>query len=233
LNEGRRPSNYGRRKSFLRIMAIVVTITIMTIVVAIAATTTALSSVCYALTPNEVTSQVYNDNNNNITSVGGHFNSTGNSSLLIFENPDLGIKIRYPSNWIKQEDYLLLHTIAAFVLVHTDTHDRTNTTLAEFDIRIYGVPQNEASTNQSMIHINTTNEVVLNSYRPSSGMLVMRVLNTIYHSEELQTWIQVPAKHLLFEIAYISDPQSYLKYLSAAKKMMNSFEIANRYVINS
>jgi len=37
---------------------------------------------------------------------------------LTYENPDFGIKMQYPSNWIKQQDNLVFSTIVAFQLIH-------------------------------------------------------------------------------------------------------------------
>ena len=69
-----------------------------------------------------------------------------NSTFLTYQSPDFQIKMRYPSNWTKQEDSLAKHTIVGFSLIHQDIYDFTNTTLAEVDLRVYSSPQNETFT---------------------------------------------------------------------------------------
>jgi hypothetical protein len=53
-----------------------------------------------------------------------------NDTFLTYQNPEFGIKIQYPSNWIKP-DKGVLHSIAAFSLIHQGPFTRSNTTSAE------------------------------------------------------------------------------------------------------
>jgi hypothetical protein len=157
-------------------------------------------------------------------------NSNNGLIFLTYREPDLGIKMQYPSNWLKQEDNLLLHTIAAFFLTHTDVHDRTNTTFAQLNIRIYA--QNATADILSEVRQinNHPNLVILNSYKNptvSSGFLVLRVLDKKYGFglEELQVWSVIQTKHILVELIYLADPLDYSRYLPVAKKAMQSLEI--------
>ena len=157
-------------------------------------------------------------------------NGSDGMIFLTYREPDLGIKIQYPSKWTKLEDNLLLHTIAAFFLMHTDVHDRTNTTFAQLNIRIYA--QNATADILSEVKQinNHPNLVILNSYKnptAQSGFLVLRVLDKKYRFglEELQVWSVIQTKHILVELRFLADPLDYSRYLPVAKKAMQSLEI--------
>ncbi|MDQ6864622.1 MAG: hypothetical protein M3044_12450, partial [Thermoproteota archaeon] len=79
-----------------------------------------------------------NKDANNATILQQSKNNNNSISFLTYREPDLGVKLQYPSNWLKQEAGLekMMHSIARFFLMHTDVHDRTNTTFAELDVRI-------------------------------------------------------------------------------------------------
>src|SRR5947209_6368082 len=49
-------------------------------------------------------------------------NNVNSSTVLTYENPDFGIKMQYPSNWIKLQDNLVHSTIIAFQLVHQNIY---------------------------------------------------------------------------------------------------------------
>jgi hypothetical protein len=154
-------------------------------------------------------------------------NNNGSINFLTYREPDLGIKILYPSNWLKREVFLVLHTVADFVLVHTDTHDRTNTTYAEFALRIF--PQNSTLDVLSVAkQINAHNkESILNSYKDpaaKSGFLVLRTFNNKSMLEELQVWTTLPTKHIIVERLYIADRLNYARYLPVAEKIIQSYQ---------
>jgi hypothetical protein len=125
---------------------------------------------------------------------------------------------------IKREDGLVLHSIVAFFLMHIDLRDRTNTTFAELDIRIYA--QNATTDILSEVRQinNHPNEVILNSYKnptAQSGSLVLMARDKKYRFgiEELQVWTVIPPKHILVEMIYLADPLDNSRYLQVAKKL--------------
>jgi hypothetical protein len=208
---------YDRRNVFLLVMGLTLTLTLFLLLSAYTLVDVRALNNTHKYANNTLFSQQSINNNNSI-------------SFLTYREPDLGIKMQYPSNWLKREDGLVLHSIAAFFLMHTDLRDRTNTTFAELDIRIYA--QNATSDILSEVRQinNHSNEVILNSYKnptAQSGFLVLRTLDKKYRFglEELQVWSVIPTKHILVEMLYLADPLDYSRYLQVAKKIMQSLEI--------
>lgn len=157
-----------------------------------------------------------------------------NSTFLTYENPDFGIKMRYPSDWIKQEDNLLFHTIAAFQLVHQNIYDFTNTTLAEVDLRVYPAPQNETFAKLNIGQINTRGAVISSYYKNATttlgGSPALKIVNYFFGDvtqKEMQVWTFIPGKQILLEIIYIAQPSKYSFYLPIVQKMIDSVEIAH------
>lgn len=143
-------------------------------------------------------------------------------------NLSTGIKLQCPSNWLKQEAGLVLHFTAASFLIHTDVHDRMNSTFAELDIRIY-VPNATTTSLSEFKQINThQNEVILNSYKDpiaQSEFLVLRTLDKKLGLEELQVWSVIPTQHILVEVLYLADLLDYSWHIPVTKKIMQSLEI--------
>lgn len=160
-------------------------------------------------------------------------NSNKSSIFLTYENHDFGIKMQYPSDWIKMEDNLLFHTIAAFQLIHENIYDFTNATLAEVDLRVYKAPQNETSAKLSIGQINTQGQVISNYYKNSTinlgGLPAIKIVNYFFGDvtqKELQVWTFVPGKNVLVEIIYIAQPSKYSLYLPNVQKMIDSVKIS-------
>jgi hypothetical protein len=202
---------YDREKLFLGKSVVMVIITLITATAVLPCVYSAASTT----------------DNLTASAVNAQSKSTSNSSFLLYQNPDLGIKMQYPSSWKKVEDYLKFHAIVAFILTHTSINDKTNTTLAELDLRLYPVPANETSTKIPIRQLDTHNGSVLNSYTGTSGMRVTKIIDKIYGQEELQIWTLIPTKHILIELVYISGAKGFPQYLPMAKKMIASFEIEN------
>jgi len=157
-----------------------------------------------------------------------------NSTFLTYENPDFAIKMRYPSDWIKQEDNLLFHTIAAFQLVHQNIYDFTNTTLAEVDLRVYPAPQNETFAKLNIGQINTRGEVISSYYKNATttlgGFPALKIADYFFGDltqKQMQVWTFVPGKNILVEIIYIAQPSKYAFYLPIVQKMIDSIQIAH------
>jgi hypothetical protein len=163
-----------------------------------------------------------------------------NGTFLTYQNPDFEIKIQYPSNWTKQEDNLVLHTIVVFSLIRQDIYDFTNTTLAELDLRVYNAPQNEtfAKLNIDQVNdigqMNKTNQVIIGHYKNATttlaGLPALKIINYYFGNvgqKEMQVWTLIPTKHLLAELIYIADPSKYYLYLPTIERMIDSVEIAH------
>jgi hypothetical protein len=160
-------------------------------------------------------------------------NTISNGTTLTYQNPDFGIKMQYPSNWIKQQDNLLLHTIVAFNLIHENIFDFTNTTLAELDIRVYNAPQNETFAKLNIGQINTQGQVIVTHYKNSTttlgGLPALKISSYFFgdvSQKEMQVWTFVPSKNVLIEFIYIAQPSKYSLYLPIVERMINSVEIA-------
>lgn len=161
-----------------------------------------------------------------------------NGTLLTYQNPDFGIKIKYPSNWTKIEDGLSLHTIVAFQLQHEDIYDFTNTTLAEIDLRIYNAPHNETSPKLGINQIDTGGQTIISYYKNNTttlgGLPAIKIVNYYFGDvtqKEMQIWTFVPNKHILLEILYVTPPSKFSLYLPAAQKLINSLEISTNNTI--
>jgi hypothetical protein len=171
-----------------------------------------------------------NKDTNNTTISQQSKNNNNSISFLNYREPDLGVKLKYPSNWLKEENGLerKMHSIARFFLMHTDVHDRTNTTFAELDIRIFA--QNATTDILSEVKQinNNPSQVILKSYKkPALEFLVLSTLEKKLGLEELQVWSVIPTKQILVELLYVADPVDYSRYLAVAKKIMESLEITH------
>ncbi len=160
--------------------------------------------------------------------------SANSSSFLTYQNHDFGIRMQYPSNWTKQEDNLLLHTIAAFSLIHQNPFDFANVTLAEVDLRVYNAPQNETSAKLNIGQINTQGQTIVGYYKNSTttlgGYPALKIISYFFGvvtQKEMQIWTFIPNKHVLVEIIYIAQPSKYSLYLPIVQRMIDSVEIAH------
>jgi hypothetical protein len=161
-------------------------------------------------------------------------NNVNSSTLLTYENPDFGIKMQYPSNWIKLQDNLVHSTIVAFQLIHQNIYDFTNTTLAELDVRVYNAPPNETSAKLNIGQISTNGQVVISNYKNSTttlgGLPAIKIISYFVRDvtqKETQLWTFVPGKNLLIEVIYIVQPSKYSLYLPIVERMIDSVVIAH------
>ncbi len=188
-------------------------------------------------------SKTNNGNSNASNSSGVAIPATGSSgaapnikniTILTYENPDFGIKMQYPANWIKLEDNLLLHTLAAFQLIQENVYDFTNTTLAELDLRVYTAPQNETYAKLNISQINTRGQMVISHYKNDTttlgGLPAIKIVNYFFGDvtqKEMQVWTFIPSKNVLVELLYIAQPSKYSLYLPVVEKMIDSVEITH------
>jgi hypothetical protein len=142
--------------------------------------------------------------------------------------------MQYPANWTLLEDNLLLHTIAAFQLIHQNIFDFTNTSLAEVDLRVYNAPQNETSANLNISQINTLGQMIVSHYQNVTttlgGLPALKIISYFFGDvtqKEMQVWTFIPNKNVLVEIIYIAQPLKYSLYLPIVQRMIDSVEIVH------
>jgi eukaryotic-like serine/threonine-protein kinase len=199
------------------------------------------SSLLYCTIQHSLAQSDTNDSDSKNTDQGqGVAVKNNNGTFLTYQNPDFHIKMRYPSNWTKQEDNLAKHTIVGFSLIHQDIYDFTNTTLAELDVRVYNAPENETFTNLNIDQVNhigkanTTNQVIIGHYKNATttlaGLPALKIISYYFgdiDQKNMQVWTFIPSKHLLVELVYIADPSKYYLYLPIIQRMIDSVEIVH------
>ncbi len=157
------------------------------------------------------------------------------STFLTYEDPELGLKMQYPSNWVRQQANLLRHTIVAFQLqqeIFRNTYDFANITLAEVDLRVYNAPQNETSAKLNIGQIDTGGDVIVSHYKSNNttlgGLPALKITNYfvgVPTEKGMQVWTFVPNKHVLVELLYVAQPSQYSLYLPIVQKMIDSVKI--------
>jgi hypothetical protein len=162
--------------------------------------------------------------------------NTTNSTTLTYQNPDIGLTMQYPSNWVKQEGNLVRNTIAAFVLKQNQFHNSlnfANTTLAEVDLRVYPAPPNETLAKFNLSDINLPSQAIINHYKNSTttlgGLPAIKLVSYLFGAftdKTMQVWTYVPSKHIFVGLIYIVQPPQYSLYLPAVQSMINSVKIA-------
>ena len=166
-------------------------------------------------------------------------NTTGNqtTALLTYKNPDLGLTMQYPSNWVKQQDNLVRNTFAAFLLKENPFHNSlnfANISLAEVDLRVYPAPQGVTSANLNTSQLDTQGQALINQYKNGTttlgGLPAIKLTSYVFGGftqKTMQMWTYIPSKHVLFAIVYIVQPSAYPLYLPAVQQMINSVKIAS------
>jgi len=162
-------------------------------------------------------------------------NSNQTNASLTYKNPDVGLSMQYPPNWIKQTDNLVRNSIVAFQLKEDRFHNSlnfANITLAEVDVRIYPASQNQTSANLNTSDIDTQGQALIKQYKNSTttlgGLPALKIVSYLFGSlteKALQVWTYVPSKHVLLEVIYIVQPSQYSLYLPAAQQIMNSIKL--------
>jgi hypothetical protein len=156
---------------------------------------------------------------------------TNNTHFLTYQNPDFGIKMDYPTNWTKQEDYLGLHTIVAFEAIHQNPFDLSNLTLAEVDLRVHNAPQNESFAKLNISQLDTRGQTVISYHKNGTtlgGLPALKIINYFFGiatQKAMQVWTFIPSKNVLVEVIYIAQPSRYYLYLPVVEKMIDSVEI--------
>ena len=165
-----------------------------------------------------------------------NFTSNQTTPLLTYKNPDIGVTMQYPSNWVKQQDNLVRNTFAAFLLKENPFHNSlnfANVSLAEVDLRVYPAPQGVTSANLNTNQLDTQGQALISQYKNSTtalgGLPAIKVTSYVFGGftqKTMQMWTYIPSKHVLFAIVYVVQPSAYSLYLPAVQQMINSVKIA-------
>ena len=162
----------------------------------------------------------------------------GNQTItpLTYKNPDLGLTMQYPSNWVLQKDNLVRNTIAALLLKQDRFHntlDFANITLAEVDLRVYPAPPGMTSSNLNIGQLDTQGQALIKQYKNSSTTLgnlpAIKFASYIFGGftqKTMQVWTYIPYKHVLVAIVYIAQPSTFPLYAPAVQQMIDSVKIA-------
>lgn len=163
--------------------------------------------------------------------------TNANGTLLTYQNPDLGLTMQYPSNWIKQVGNLGLNTVAAFELKQQQFGNGpnfANITLAEVDLRVYPAPPGETAARLNMSDVSLQNQAVISHYKNSTttlgGLQALKIVSYLFSSvtdKAMQVWAFVPSKNVLVELIYITQPPQYPLYLPTFQKMVDSVRITS------
>ena len=165
------------------------------------------------------------------------------SSFLTYQNPLLGLKIQYPSNWqIIERPYNATgnSTIASFIsppqaapATASPSGVLQDRFLPYMDIFVFDskdMPLDQlinGSINHSSLSNATISEskpITLKTNNPAHLVAYSIVIANRYLFDRTQLWMKSGSKAVV--ISYTSEPKTYLTYLPTMQKMIQSLEIA-------
>jgi hypothetical protein len=161
----------------------------------------------------------------------------------VYQNPILGLKVQYPSNWLlKERPYNATgnSTIALFVSPTQPAQTTVGASQAGqdnfipyADIFVFH-SNNNTSLNQIMNEtINNLSNATISQSKPitlSNGKAARLVEYSIkiadrYLFDRIQVWTESGDK--VFVISYTSEPQTYLNYIPVMQKMVQSLQVTS------
>lgn len=160
---------------------------------------------------------------------------------LTYENPDYGISIEYPANWIKQESDLPRASPVAFATSEPNILVIPNATLAVF---VY-TPKPEVSSLEEYVSIVETQNaekvqsgdqrMVNTSYTTLSGFPAWSEVFYNYETgRNIKTLITLTlTNNQVYELDYRAQPGEYDRFMPTVQRMLDSFHIANNSNIAS
>jgi eukaryotic-like serine/threonine-protein kinase len=167
-----------------------------------------------------------------------------NELPLTYQNPDFGVSMQYPSDWIKDEDNLINNGIVAFRLAND-----SNT--AEVNIKIMPLPPEQ----QNMTFDELSNIIIRSFKSDTSNQLInyskitlngKQALKLIYYefgqsnffsdilgnhpttAKLIRIFVSPKASGLSYTYGveyYVTQISKYDKFLPIAEKMINSIQI--------
>lgn len=169
--------------------------------------------------------------------------TTATYGFQTYQNPILGLKVQYPSDWLlKERPYNATgnSTIALFVSPAQSAQTTVGASQAGqdnfipyADIFVFH-SNNNTSLNQIMNEtINNLSNATISQSKPitlSNGKAARLVEYSIkiadrYLFDRIQVWTESGDK--VFVISYTSEPQTYLNYIPVMQKMLQSLQVTS------
>jgi hypothetical protein len=147
-----------------------------------------------------------------------------------YDSPTYGIKIGYPSNWVKYEKWQGLK--GDMVVVFGPLKERATDPHFEF----VGIQIKKLATTftlEQYIHLNINNlklnnpdfVLIESSSITLAGMQGHRIVCSKNGRKEMHNIIL--RQNLQYNVGYLADPSDYARYLPIVYKMLDSFEISD------
>jgi hypothetical protein len=163
-------------------------------------------------------------------------NSSNAINFLTYENPIVGIKIQYPSNWDKQENIKSSSgnsTLVDLVTFSSPFKNNSDTIAQNLDVKIDNISDIQPTTlagyaNDTVTDLRQDFKVIeSNTNATLAGNPAYKFVYTgIEESVNLQAMIVLTIKgDRAYIISYTAQPAIYSYYLPTIQKMINSFEI--------
>jgi hypothetical protein len=166
--------------------------------------------------------------------------SEGN--FLTYDNPSLGIKIQYPSSWLKTDVVTNMNfTRVIFYL----KEKITNETIATIGIQSRSEPLQITtiedlrnnfilglSNDKSPINLINSSETTLSDHPAFKVFhddppipVIIEGIPAIPAERVMEIWIFNPTTHKSYSIDYSAQPAFFSQYFPLAQKMINSFKV--------
>jgi hypothetical protein len=163
---------------------------------------------------------------------------------LTYENPDFGISMRYPADWMKQEDNLVNNAIVLFYAPSTENTTEVNVkvvplgeeeTLENIEEQITnrtGFESTGKTINSSRTILNGLPAIEITFYEfGQSNMFSELFGNEPTTKKGLQIWTLDPETDISYGITYLAPPSKFVEYLPLVRQMVSTLQISDRPVI--
>ena len=159
---------------------------------------------------------------------------TAPANLLTYQNSTAGIKLQYPSNWVKQENGTrqdtqtdlvtftppTINSIASLDITVDDITDSLGTTLAQYGSDEIGSLKQQFANNDFKL-IESKSSIIL------AGLPAYRIVYTSVDQNTTTKDMEIGAIKggKVYILTYEAGPNEYDKYLPIALKMIDSFKL--------
>jgi serine/threonine-protein kinase len=158
---------------------------------------------------------------------------TAPANLLAYQNSTAGIKMQYPSNWVKQENGTRQDTLTDLVtftptinsnasldVTVDDITDSLGTTLAQYASDEIGSLKQQFASNDFKL-IESKSSIIL------AGLPAYRIVYTSVDQNTTTKDMEIGAINggKVYILTYEAGPNEYDKYLPIALKMIDSFKL--------
>lgn len=156
------------------------------------------------------------------------------ANLLTYQNSTAGIKLQYPSNWVKQENGTrqdtqtdlvtftppTINSNASLDITVDDITDSLGTTLAQYGSDEIGSLKQQFANNDFKL-IDSKSSIIL------AGLPAYRIVYTSVDQNTTTKDMEIGAINggKVYLLTYEAGPNEYDKYLPIALKMIDSFKL--------